>query len=70
LMRCNPVTYAVSGLRQIFMTSTSSPSLHDSNGLSFAPPFVLCWTVTGIFAVVMMGLATHVARNSTQGDLR
>lgn len=66
MMRVNPVTYAVSGLRQIL-----EPTAAIASGTgTFAPAVAWCWVITVGFAMGMLWFATRVARNSTQGDLR
>jgi ABC-2 type transport system permease protein len=68
VMRCNPVTYAVSGVRQLmFLTDLSSGS--KSDGL-WLPTLSTCWWVTLGFSFAMFLLAARIARRPTQGDLQ
>jgi ABC-2 type transport system permease protein len=68
-MRCNPVTYAVAGLRQLLFGSADYSSGSTSDGL-WLPSLMACWWVTMGFSFVMLWLAARVARRPAQGDLR
>jgi ABC-2 type transport system permease protein len=75
IMRVNPVTYAVSGLRQILGSVATKSSATASDAIAtgttlFSPALGWCWAVTAGFAIAMLWLANRVARSSTQGDLR
>lgn len=54
LMRLNPLTYGVAGLRQVM---SSSPT-----GISNLPPFSLCLAVTALFALACLSIDIWVTR--------
>ena len=62
VMRINPVTYCVAGVRQL---------LYDSESLAgmWTPGLGTCWLVTGGFAIVMFSLACWIAGKRVTGDL-
>jgi ABC-2 type transport system permease protein len=62
-MRANPLTYAVSGVRQIL-----SPGL-DYTG-SYVPELAWCWGVTLAFAALCFAAAVAVSRQPAPGDLQ
>jgi ABC-2 type transport system permease protein len=69
LMRLNPVTYAVAGLRRLMFAGL------DSSVASLVDPFWMpglatCWGVSIVFALTMLWLAARAARGHTSGDLR
>ena len=64
LMRINPVTYVVSGIRQLL---SSVIAVDDSR--FWLPSFATCWLVSLVFAVVMLGVAWQTAKRPTSGDL-
>jgi ABC-2 type transport system permease protein len=68
LMRLNPVTYAVAGLRQILHSVPPTGSAHSS--ALWLPRMSTCWWVTGVFALLMFLLAARVSQRPAQGDLR
>lgn len=61
-MRLNPLTYAVSGARQLLYGASSPENF-------WQPSLGVCWLVTAAFAVATIALATSVARQRTTGDL-
>jgi ABC-2 type transport system permease protein len=61
-MRLNPLTYAVSGARQLLYGTTSSEQF-------WQPSLVTCWLVTAAFAIVSLAAATRVVKQRTTGDL-
>ncbi len=63
VMRVNPLTYAVAGVRQLL----AGPQLAESLGL---PSLAVCWGVTIAFAAVMLALSARVTRVRIQGDLQ
>ena len=63
LMKVNPLTYAVAGVRWLL----SGPEVAQALGL---PPLGVCWGVSLAAAAVLFGLAVYVTRFRTQGDLR
>jgi len=63
-MRCNPVTYAVSGLRRLLS------SVADGAVDAWSPPLAVCWIVAILFAVAMLLLAARMTRVPASGDYR
>lgn len=63
-MRCNPVTYAVAGMRHL-LNPVELP--HSSLWL---PSPLWCWFITGLFAVMMGLVAAAMARRPATGDFR
>lgn len=63
LMRCNPLTYCVAGVRRLLGTSELPTGF-------YFPSAVVCWSVTLAFALVTLTLAARVARTRTSGDLQ
>jgi len=61
VIRLNPLTYGVSGLRQLL--GTTEPLAAAS------PPLWVCWLVTVVFAATMFALCALAARRTTKGDL-
>lgn len=61
-MRCNPVSYAVTGVRHL-LTSTVLPDRF------FEPDLFACWLVTIVFAGVMFAAAWKMAAQRVSGDL-
>lgn len=62
MMKCNPVTYCVAGVRQLLFDTQTLGGLELPSGN-------LCWAVTIGFAVVMLGWAWRIAGKTTTGDL-
>lgn len=62
LMRLNPLTYGVAGLRRLLGTA----ELPDG---FYYPSLSACWMVTMAFASVTMLLASRIVRGRTAGDL-
>ncbi len=62
LMRVNPVTYMMAGVRRTMF----GPVLGDRLNL---PPAWICWTVTAVFAAAMVGLGCWITGTRTKGDL-
>lgn len=61
-MRLNPLSYAVSGVRQLLAGATSAPGV-------WSPTLTTCWLVTLFFAAITFAVATWVCRRRTTGDL-
>lgn len=61
-MRLNPLTYAVSGARQLLYGTAATEGF-------WQPSLMTCWLVTLIFAFVALALATRIAAERTTGDL-
>ena len=67
LIRVNPLTYAVAGLRHLLYWSPSAPTAAKATeGL---PSFGICAAVTVLFAVISFSLAWMTAGRTTKGDL-
>lgn len=64
LMRINPLTYAVGGVRR---TLYAGGAVDDR--LFWTPPLGVCWIVTIAFAVVAFVAAWRIAERRTSGDL-
>ena len=63
IVRLNPLTYGVSGLRGLL------PYADAVEGAGDAPSPIVCWIVSLLFAVVMFAVATRVAKSRTTGYL-
>lgn len=64
IVRLNPLTYGVAGLRRLLYLGVQNPPLPA--GL---PSLATCWIVTLLFTAVMVALATAVASRTTKADL-
>ncbi len=62
LMRLNPLTYGVAGVRHLLFDSEANAPL----GL---PSLTVCWLVTAGFALLVFWAAGQMARQRTRGDL-
>lgn len=62
IMRINPVTYCVAGVRRL---------LYDESLLAaiWVPQLATCWIVTIMFALCMFVAACRIARRTSAGDL-
>ena len=69
LMRFNPVTYAVAGLRQL-MTPNLVAAIDNSRGALWLPSLTECWWISIGFACVTFLAAARIARRPSEGDLR
>jgi ABC-2 type transport system permease protein len=69
LMRVNPLTYAVSGVRQLMYRPWFAASHQSGTEPLWLPGLPACWFVTIGFAVLMFLVAARVARRPTTGDL-
>lgn len=69
IMRCNPVTYVVSGFRRLLYADM--PEMVGALGESrvWVPGMTSCWIVVVGFAVVMYAFAWRMAGRHTAGDL-
>jgi hypothetical protein len=59
----NPLTYGLAALRRAMYW-------HDPSASTTMPPLWLSLGVTVTFAIIMMALASAVARKTTAGDLQ
>lgn len=64
VIRLNPLTYGVAGLRRLLYSADVSPALPAN-----LPELSTCWAVTLVFALLMFAAATWSARGRTTGDL-
>ena len=62
VMRCNPLTYCVAGVRRLMSTQQQWEGI-------WTPSLLMCWVVTFAFAVIVFWLACRTARVRVQGDL-
>lgn len=62
IMRANPLTYCVSGVRQLLAPIETPAGF-------FLPSLTTCWVVAVAFAVVTFWAAQRIARYRTTGDL-
>jgi ABC-2 type transport system permease protein len=76
IVRINPLTYGVAGLRHYLRFAQHQP-LSAAERVTAAtapvdalPGLPLCWMVTLAFAVAMLALAWRVAATRTSGDLK
>jgi ABC-2 type transport system permease protein len=68
LMRLNPLTYAVGGVRRtLYLGDAAGPGVDDR--LFWTPSLAACWMATAAFAVVAFLVAWRVAGRQTKGDL-
>jgi ABC-2 type transport system permease protein len=74
IVRLNPLTYGVAGLRHYLQfTGSASRVLPDPGApatVDALPTIGLCWLVTLAFAAAMLALAWKVAGTRTAGDLK
>ncbi len=72
IVRANPLTYGVSGLRQLLVhggqTLTNGGQGADV-GATAGSSLAVCWVVTILFAGVAFAVACYSSRRSTKGDL-
>jgi ABC-2 type transport system permease protein len=61
IIRLNPLTYGVAGLRALLQLETGTAA----SGTQLA----LCWGVTLLFALLLFALAWKIAGRRTTGDL-
>jgi ABC-2 type transport system permease protein len=64
IMRLNPLTYAVAGMRQLVF-----PDVVAAQGL-WQPSLQLCWLVTVLFVLVTMVMAVQVVQRPSKGELK
>lgn len=62
IMRLNPLTYCVAGVRQMLSAAPLPAGF-------FAPPLTMCWVVAILFAAAMFWGAQRIAAQRTTGDL-
>jgi ABC-2 type transport system permease protein len=77
IIRLNPLTYGVAGLRHYLQfASEASRGVHPPGPGAAAPPIdalpslSLCWIVTAAFALLMLLAAWRIAATRTAGDLK
>ncbi len=69
VMRLNPLTYAVAGIRHLMSGAWQSGSSPAPTELMWTPTRSTCWTITIGFTVLMFWLAARTSRRATTGDL-
>lgn len=69
IVRINPLTYGVAGLRRLLEFSSTSGAAAAANPADALPSLPLCWIVSLLFALLMLALAWQVAKARTTGDL-
>jgi ABC-2 type transport system permease protein len=63
VMRLNPLTYCLAGVRQLMFDSSTSKTF-------WAPPtLVWCWVITLVFAVLTFAAAWRISRHRVSGDM-
>jgi ABC-2 type transport system permease protein len=76
VIRCNPLTYGVAGLRHYLRVAaapaaeTASAHVDPAGPIDALPPVALCWIVSVAFALVMLAAAWRIAATRTTGDLK
>jgi ABC-2 type transport system permease protein len=72
IVRLNPLTYGVAGLRHYlqFTPANADASASGPQPVDALPALPLCWMVTLAFAAAMLILAWRVAETRTSGDLK
>jgi ABC-2 type transport system permease protein len=75
IVRLNPLTYGVAGLRHYLKFPTASravlgPGASPSAPIDALPSLSLCWIVTLAFAVLMLLAAWRISATRTAGDLK
>ena len=76
IVRLNPLTYGVAGLRHYLRFAPHSPIAAAERATAATAPvdalpgLPLCWVATLAFAAVMLALAWRVAATRTSGDLK
>jgi len=68
IMRCNPTTYSVAGLRHLLGGSVAAGSAGGDSPL-WEPSFTVCAVVVVAFAAVMFWVSCQISKQSTAGDL-
>ena len=69
IMRCNPVTYVVSGFRRLLYADMHGMAGALGESRVWVPGMTSCWIVVIGFAIVMYTLAWRMAGRHTAGDL-
>lgn len=67
IVKLNPLSYGVAGLRRLFMSAAEGAPAEAL--LAELPTLATCWLVTGGFAVVCFALAWRLAGSRVTGDL-
>jgi ABC-2 type transport system permease protein len=76
IVRLNPLTYGVAGLRHYLRIAPHASETADGaaavapSPVDALPGLPLCWVVTLAFAAAMLALAWRVAATRTSGDLK
>lgn len=72
VVRLNPLTYGVAGLRHYLQFAPATKNAADSAGvpLDALPSVPVCWVVTLAFAAAMLAIAWRIAGTRISGDLK
>lgn len=71
VIRLNPLTYGVAGLRHYLQFGTATPADTGAVGAGDAlPSLPVCWIVTLAFAAAMLAIAWRIAGTRISGDLK
>jgi ABC-2 type transport system permease protein len=72
IVRLNPLTYGVAGLRHYLTFSRESVAAQQAAAAAVdaLPSLPLCWIVTLAFAAAMLAAAWRIAATRTSGDLK
>jgi ABC-2 type transport system permease protein len=69
IVAINPLTYGVAGLRRLLEFDGTAAAATGGAATGELPSAVLCWSVSVLFALLMLVLAWQVAKARTTGDL-
>jgi ABC-2 type transport system permease protein len=73
IIRLNPLTYGVAGLRHYLQFTPQASRGLDAPGpppVDALPPLAVCWIVTAGFALLMLVAAWRIAATRTTGDMK
>jgi ABC-type polysaccharide/polyol phosphate export permease len=68
IMKLNPMTYVVGGLRHYLVVGDEKISLPDPAFWTAGLP--VCWWITSVFAVLAFGLAMCIVWRRQKGELQ
>ncbi|MCA9263501.1 MAG: ABC transporter permease [Planctomycetales bacterium] len=73
IMKLNPATYAVAGLRNLLYMDVKPMVAEVSSAAKipemWVPSMATCWVVVLVFAVLVCGWSTKISARHTKGDL-
>ncbi len=71
VIRLNPLTYGVAGLRHYLQFGTATPAAPGTvAAVDALPSLSVCWIVTLAFAAAMLAIAWRIAGTRISGDLK